>query len=147
MTAFTIGKVAAAAGVHVETVRYYERRGLISRPSTRRGKYREYAPDTVDAIRFIKRSQDLGFSLAEIEELLQLAESPQADRKYVRALAVSKVESIQEKIEDLKRMEKVLSGLVKECNGHGPLHGCPIIETITADPHVQQEDQDGRHNA
>ena len=129
MARFTIGKVAEAARVNIETVRYYEKRGMIDQPPAR-GTFREYPKSVVDRIQFIKRAQELGFTLAEIKELLLLADSPQSDRKAARDFGVRKVASIRAKIADLQAIEQMLVHLVDECSGHGPIAECPIIEAL-----------------
>lgn len=129
MPRFTIGRLAKAAGVGVETIRFYEKRGLISRPQTT-GTYREYPLETIERIHFIKRAQELGFTLAEIVELLSLANSPHTDRQAAKQFATQKVEDIRARIADLQRMLGTLSHLVEECSGHGPMEGCPIIEAL-----------------
>lgn len=130
MSGFTIGKVATASGVGVETVRYYQRRGLIEEPRPLATSFREYPGSVVDRIRFIKRAQDLGFTLAEIEELLGICDRPGASRGKVRLLAERKLETIRQKIFDLQQMESTLSHLVEQCSGRGAVPGCPIIEAI-----------------
>tara|TARA_R110002072_G_scaffold13576_1_gene57163 strand:+ start:4786 stop:5214 length:429 start_codon:yes stop_codon:yes gene_type:complete len=130
MSRFTIGKVAEAAGVGVETVRFYQRRGLLAEPSPVRTSFREYPESTVDRIRFIRRAKDLGFTLAEIGELLALSEIPDESRGKVKQLAEQKLVAIRQKLADLQQMETTLSGLVQDCNGRGSLVGCPIIEAI-----------------
>lgn len=131
MTKFTIGKVAEAAGVGVETIRFYERRKLISQPTPIKTSFREYPQSAVNRIRFIKRAQELGFTLSEVAELLALSEQSMASRKSVKELAAKKLLLIREKLDDLRHMETTLSKLVDDCSGKGPLHGCPIIEAIT----------------
>ncbi len=133
MNAFTIGKAARTAGVGVETIRFYEKRGLISQPNATKGKFREYPMTVVARIRFIKRSQELGFTLSEIKDLMRLADSPNSDRKRVKELAQRKTESIRRKIVDLQQLESTLSRLVTDCSGHGRVRGCPIIEAIVGD--------------
>ena len=137
MPRFTIGRLAKAAGVGVETIRFYEKRGLIARPKAV-GTYREYSPETVERIHFIKRAQELGFTLAEIMELLSFADTPQADRKAAKQFATQKVEEIREKIADLQRMQESLGHLVEQCSGHGPMEGCPIIEALANRKHHPQ---------
>lgn len=129
MRKFTIGCVALAAGVGVETVRYYERRGLVKRPPGGTG-FREYDRNVPDRIRFIRRAQELGFTLREVADLLRLTDTPGATRGEVRKLAEEKLRSVRERIRDLRRIEKTLSGLVEQCSGRGRVSGCPIIEAI-----------------
>ncbi|WP_236616002.1 MULTISPECIES: MerR family transcriptional regulator [Rhodopirellula] len=134
MSRFTIGKVAEAAGVGVETVRFYQRRGLLAEPSPVRTLFREYPESTVDRIRFIRRAKDLGFTLAEIGELLALSEIPHESRGKVKQLAEQKLVAIRQKLVDLQQMETTLSGLVQDCSGRGSLDGCPIIEAMIHEP-------------
>src|SRR5688500_17708480 len=103
----TIAAVAQAADVGVETVRYYERRGLIAQPTRKVGAYRRYDNDHVARIRFIKRAQELGFSLEEIEDLLELQDA--TDRRTIQKIAARRLEQIRNRIASLKRMEKTLA--------------------------------------
>lgn len=132
MTGFTIGKVAKAAGVGVETIRFYEKKGLIEQPPSE-GTYRSYPKSVVARIRFIKRAQELEFTLTEIRELLGLADQPDQDRAAVKAIAQRKVSSILEKIAGLEKAEATLSNLVKRCSGEGKIHDCPIIDAFIED--------------
>ena len=127
-TALTISGVARAAAVNVETVRYYQRRGLIREPPKPRQGYRIYTPETVDRLRFIKRAQELGFTLVEIKNLLSLGDG---HCRQTQELAERKLSLIQGRIRDLKAMERVLGKLVQACGQHGDAPGCPIIETLT----------------
>jgi len=132
-----IGKVAAAAGVNIQTLRYYERRGLLSEPARGSSNYRVYDPETVRLVRFIKRAQVLGFALREIEDLIELRQSPRRGGE-VRAVAAAKVEEIERRIRQLKAMRKALSGLVAACDCEGDTLACPIIEALddSAEPVV-----------
>ena len=125
---FTIGAVAEAAGVGVETVRYYERRGLVSQPGRGAGAYRRYGSGHVDRIRFIKRAQALGFSLEETATLLELEDG--TDRKSIRRIAAARLEETRRRIADLRRIERVLGHLLHECETHGKSPKCPIIAAI-----------------
>lgn len=128
MDGFTIGQLAKAADVGIETVRYYQRRGLVRvLPKPRQG-YRTYTPETVDRLRFIKRAQELGFTLVEIKNLLSLGDG---HCRETRAMAERKRSLIQGRIRDLRAMERVLGTLVQACEKHGDIPGCPIIETLT----------------
>ncbi|MGA2549531.1 MAG: MerR family DNA-binding protein [Burkholderiaceae bacterium] len=127
----TIGRLAKAAGVGIETIRYYQRRGLLPVPSLASGAFRQYPVALVDRIGFIKRAQDLGFSLEEISELLALGEGD--DRPAIRDLAGQRVLEIRARIEDLKRMEAALSHLIHECEGTQDLKPCPIISTLAGE--------------
>lgn len=123
----TIAGVAEDAGVGVETVRYYERRGLIEQPPRHNGAYRRYGLEHVERIRFVKRAQDLGFSLEEIATLLELQDG--ANRAQVRRVASARLEQIRARMTDLRRMERVLTHLLAECEAGKTPH-CPIIETL-----------------
>jgi MerR family mercuric resistance operon transcriptional regulator len=126
----TIGRVAGEAGVSVQTVRYYERRGLIPRPPRRASGYRLYPEDTVRLIRFIRHAKELGFSLGEISELLSLRLSPEAPCSEVKQRARAKVEDIEGRMRTLGRMKRALEKLERECTGRGPVTECPILEAL-----------------
>lgn len=125
---FTIGRLARAAGVGVETVRYYQRRKLLPLPAVQGSAFRTYPAALIDRIRFIKRSQELGFSLDEIEALLQLENG--SDRAAIRELAADKLQHIRAKMADLARMEAALSHLICECTATGQSQPCPIIAAL-----------------
>jgi MerR family transcriptional regulator, copper efflux regulator len=130
MSGLTIGEVAEQANVHIETLRYYERRGLLARPPRSASNYRQYPADAVRRVRFIKRAQELGFSLIDIQELLSLRAEPEAGCAEVRACAEAKMKDIEAKIATLTAMKYALSMLVAECSGEGPLSDCPILESL-----------------
>lgn len=120
----TIGRLARTAGVGVETVRYYQRRRLLPVPDSQ-SRIRRYSPDFVARIRFIKRSQALGFSLEEIRALLRLERA--GPRAQIRRLAEARLEIIRSKITDLQHMEQVLAQVVEDCRGTSEGAPCPII--------------------
>ncbi|HEX2831053.1 MAG TPA: MerR family DNA-binding protein [Burkholderiales bacterium] len=122
--------MAKAAGVGVETVRFYERRGLIAQPAKLNGAYRRYSGDHVRRIQFVKRSQELGFKLEEIESLLKLEDG--TDRRSVQRIATARLEQVRERIADLRRIERTLSHLLDDCR-KGTGHRCPIISAIATD--------------
>lgn len=124
----TIGRLARAAGVGVETVRYYQRRQLLPLPIAQNSAFRTYPAALADRIRFIKRAQELGFSLDEIESLLQLEDG--SDRVAIRELAADKLAHIRVKIADLVKMEGVLTHLLHECQATGQAKPCPIIAAL-----------------
>ena len=127
MKQFTIGKLALAAGVGVETVRFYERKGLIKRPSVKEG-FRQYAEEDAKRIRFIKRSQDLGFTLKEIKGLFELNANPRAVCSDVGIQTDAKLKEIEKKIGDLRRMKKSLKELSDACgDGREALARCQIL--------------------
>ena len=123
-----IGELAAAAGVNVQTVRYYERRGMLGDTTRTSGGFREYPREAVDVIRFVKRAQELGFALVEIESLLRLR-AAKAARSDVRALVSAKRGVVESKIRELKAIRAALDRLVASCAaGGGP--GCPILRAL-----------------
>lgn len=126
--AITIGGLARAAGVGVETVRYYQRRRLLPVPAAD-GSIRRYPLAVVQRIRFIKRSQSLGFSLDEIRELMLLEQG--GKRREIRAIAHHRLDDIREKIRHLQRMERVLSQLVRDCEHSHAAAQCPIITALS----------------
>jgi MerR family mercuric resistance operon transcriptional regulator len=134
----TIGHIARAAGVHVETVRYYQRRGLVGLPPKRARGFRYYAPETANRVRFIKRAQALGMSLKEVQHLLKL-DATGACRE-TRSLAVVKLALVEQKLLSLATLRDALRGLVAECDKpHGAT--CPIIDQLeaSASPRVSRE--------
>ncbi len=128
----TIGKLAKSAGVGVETIRYYQQRGLLPVPESS-GSYRHYPVSLGNRIRFIKRAQELGFSLEEVSELLSLEDG--IDRTSIRHIASERLAEIKTKLDDLNRMKKALSHLIHECEHTGTEQPCPIIATLTANSH------------
>ncbi len=126
----TIGKLAKAAGVGVETIRYYQQRGLLPVPASR-GAYRYYPAALVQRIRFIKRAQELGFTLDEVAELMSLESG--LDRHAIRQIAGQRLEEIRTRLADLQRMQQALSHLIAACEHTGKELPCPIIETLAAD--------------
>ena len=132
----TIGKLARAAGVGVETVRFYEREGLLAQPPRRRSGYRQYPPDTVRRVRFIRRAKDLGFTLREVGELLSLRVESSTTCAAVRGIANAKVADIEAKIAELTRMKAALERLARACRGKGPTGECPILDALEDDGHA-----------
>ena len=127
-----ISTVARKAGVGVETVRFYEREGLISQPAKpATGGFRSYRPEIVERIRFIRQAQNLGFSLKEIDELLSLRADPAADCSDVRARAQAKLEEVSQKIARLAAIQSALQNLIKACPGRGvAARSCSILEAM-----------------
>ena len=134
MQQLTIGQVAEEAGVGVETVRFYQRSGLIPEPPRRGTAHRRYSPDAVARIRFIRGAQNLGFSLKEIEDLMALRIEPGASKSEVKAQAELKVAEIERKMRDLQRMRDTLLRLMGACDGMGSLDDCPILEAFDQGP-------------
>ncbi len=129
----TTGRLARLAGVGVETIRFYERRGLLEEPPRTEAGYREYAPETVRRLRFIRRAKELGFTLREIGELLSLRVAPGATCADVRRRAEAKRRDIEEKIRSLEQMNAALAKLSQACRGRGPVGDCPILEALEDD--------------
>lgn len=129
----TIGKLARLANVGIDTVRFYERRGLLPEPARTAAGYRLYNSETSERIRFIRRAKDLGFSLEEIIKLLQLHDEGGA-KADVRQLTHDKLQQIETKIADLERIQTVLQELSGRCNGSGDVNGCPIIDALISQP-------------
>lgn len=130
MTTLKIGELARQAGVGVETVRFYERQGLLDEPQRRDSGYRQYEPEAVDVLRFIRRAKELGFTLKEIKSLLALRLDTNATKKEVRQQAEAKVADIEARIADLQRMREALSSLIEQCHGDGAASGCPILHAL-----------------
>ena len=129
---FTIGRLASQAGVGIDTVRFYERRGLLPSPNRTAAGYRLYDEDSISRIRFVRRAKDLGFTLDEIEVLLKLQDKG-VRKSEVKAITRRKLDQINAKMADLERMRGVLESLAAECTGKGNVTTCPIIEAIAGD--------------
>ena len=124
----TIGKVAAAAAVNVETIRFYQRRGLLTEPPKSPGGFRYYGNATIARVRFVKRAQALGFSLEEVLGLLALEESNACGPTH--NAAVRKLQLVEQRINDLKRIRSTLKNLVQQCEAGPGAVCCPIIESL-----------------
>ncbi|GAV20675.1 MerR family transcriptional regulator, mercuric resistance operon regulatory protein [Mariprofundus micogutta] len=133
MTRKTIGWVAKEAGVNVQTVLYYERRGLLPTPARSMNGYRVFNDASVRRIRFIKRAQELGFTLKKVIALLALQGEQDASCADVSAMAANHLEDIEAKIHDLERMKKALIPLVEACPKKGALKACPIMDSMEGD--------------
>lgn len=131
----TIGKLAKTADVSIDSIRFYERRGLIAEPMRTKSNYRLYPLEAVDRLNFIKKAQQLGFSLNEIRELLDLSQAPEASKADVKRKTGEKIEEIKDKIQDLSRMLDALEQLDKSCDGHGAINECPILKSLAQDEH------------
>lgn len=129
----SIGQVAKQTGVAVDTIRFYEKEGLLGKPPRTAGGYREFDPGTVRVLRFIARAKGLGFTLREVKQLLRLHRGTRSTRADFRALAREKLSDIEARIEGLIRMRDALEPLVERCDGVGTLDGCPIVEALTGD--------------
>jgi len=129
-SSLTIGELAQAAGVGRETVRFYERKGLIADPPRTASGYRQYPPDSVARLRFIRRAQGLGFTLEEIADLLALRVDEAAACGAVEARARQKLEGIAQKLTELQRMKRALDRLVQACAAREPTGDCPILDEL-----------------
>ncbi len=129
-----IGDVARRAGVNVQTVRFYERRGLLAVPARTTGGYRTYTEDAHHRIQFIKRAQELGFSLAEIGELLDLQVDDDASCHIVEERTQGKIDLVEAKITELRAMKKTLQRLVQSCRSRQRTGECPVLEMLDAEP-------------
>jgi len=130
----TRGGLAHATGVHIETIRFYEKKGILGQPARTAAGYRQYPTKTVQQIHFIKRAQDLGFTLTEIAELLKLRSLPETSSKEVRDMAQEKIALIDQKIRDLRSMRNTLQGLTKRCDGESAVTSCPIMAAMEGSP-------------
>ena len=126
----TIGRLAREVGVNLETVRFYERRGLLPRPPRSASGYRLFPVDAKRRLKFIKRTQELGFSLSEIRDLLALRVSRRTTSAEIRKRTEAKISDIEGKIKSLDSMRKSLLKLVRSCGGCAPASECPILESL-----------------
>lgn len=139
----TRGQLARMCGVGPETIRFYERRGLIPEAPRSSDGYRRFGPEAVDRLVFIRRAKALGFSLPEIGELLALHDEPGGDRARVKQMTESKLDEIDAKVADLVRMRAALSELAAQCSGRGAVEGCPIIEALADAPAASSDPRPG----
>ena len=136
MSAFTIGRLARTAGVHVETIRYYQRRGLLATPRKPPGGIRLYPAESLEQLHFIKRAQELGFALRDIRELLALGSGHCRD---TRRLAEAHLADVDQRLRDLARMRRTLARLIRKChNGHE--QACPIVATLSTQANARRAD-------
>lgn len=133
----TIGKVARQGGVNVQTIRYYERRGLLPEPVRAASGYRLYPDETIRRLRFIRGAQVLGFTLNEIEDLLSLTMQSGTTCADVSKRARQKIAAVDEKIGQLRRIRDALGRLAAACRGTGPTSECPILEALEAEAHEE----------
>lgn len=127
-----IGQLATQTGVNVQTVRYYERRGIVIPPARSRSGYRIYGDDDVRRIRFIKQAQELGFSLDEIADLLTLRVEKRRSCAAVERRARARIADVERKIQDLRRIQRVLERLASACSIEEPTGRCPILDALEA---------------
>ena len=131
MTLLSIGKVAKRAGISVETIRFYERKGLLQEPQRKESGYRQYREEDIRKLVFIQHAKNLGFSLNEIGDLMSLQADSKSTSREVKDLAEHKLQDIEEKINMLQRMRRTLKHLVDKCPGKGPTSECPILDALT----------------
>ena len=128
-----IGELASKAEVNIDTVRYYERQGLLPAPQRLRSGYRQYQPQDVSRLRFVRRAKALGFTLLEIRDLLELSAQRGKDMAGMKAAAMHKLNDVEEKLGELTRIRDGLKTLVASCPGHGALEKCPILNALSED--------------
>lgn len=134
---YTIARLASAAGVHVETIRYYQRRGLIPEPPRPAGGVRRYTGADAERLRFIKRAQAMGFTLTEISNLLRLRSHRSC--RATRELAAAKLRVIDDRIRELRHLRKELAQLVAACDANAEETHCPVIERLTVQPGTKNQ--------
>jgi MerR family transcriptional regulator, copper efflux regulator len=127
----TIGTLAKQVGLSVETLRFYEREGLLDKAARNESGYRAYEPDASQRLQFIRRAQNLGFTLAEIRELIALQTNPSSDCRDACAAATAKLAAVEAKLSDLERMRAELTRLINSCSAPVPIMECAIIECFT----------------
>ena len=137
-SALTIGKLAKAVGVNIQTVRYYERRRLLSPMARRPSGYRLYGDDALTRLHFIKNAQALGFTLHEITELLNLRVSTVSHCGDVQRKAQAKLVQVQAKVKDLHALARALQGLIRTCRAGQPTDRCPILKNLEDEPKTQR---------
>lgn len=128
-----IGQLARHAGVPIDTVRYYERNGLLPEPARRESGYRNYQDRDVAQLRFVRRAKTLGFTLREVRELLALSRHREEDMAGFKALAATKLADLEHKLAELARVRLGLLSLIESCPGHGALGDCPILAALSGD--------------
>jgi len=128
----TIGELARVAAVGVETIRFYERRGLIARPARPAHGFRAYSREAVARLAFVRQAQGLGFTLGEVRDLLALKANPETDCAAVRGRAAAKLGQLDTRMARLSRIRAALHGLLARCPGRGALADCPIIAALSA---------------
>lgn len=125
-----IGVVASEVGIGIDTIRYYEREGLLPEPVRRPSGYRQYGADVLLRLRFIRRAKTLGFSLADIRELLALSGDREQGVAGVKARAAQRLADVDHRIRELTRIQRGLNKLIDNCPGRGQLHRCPILQVL-----------------
>jgi len=128
-----IGQLAARAGVAIDTVRYYERHGILPPPARKASGYRRYTDADVARLQFVRRAKALGFTLAEVRELLALSGRRADDMAGLKAAAIGKLADVERRMDELARIREGLQALVASCPGHGALDHCPILAALSGD--------------
>lgn len=139
ITTYKIGEVARRADVNKETVRYYEKRELIPKPDRRRSGYRIFTQRHIDQIKFIKRAQQLGFTLSEIKELLELRMDEETSCSEIKEEARQKYQDVTQKIKDLRQIQETLVDLIDSCSEGGPIGNCPILNALEGENETGRE--------
>lgn len=130
MTMLSIGQVAKQTGITVETVRFYEKQGLIDAPRRSQSGYRQYPQDTIKRVRFIQNAKEVGFTLKDIAELLALRQEPGTSCADIQQRATLKIDEVDQKIRDLNRIRNALARMITKCSETGGLSQCPILEEL-----------------
>ncbi len=130
MSVYSIGQVAKQSGVSVETVRYYEKEGLLEVPERKESGYRQFKGDAIARLSFIQQAKKLGFSLKEIGELLSITSDANTVCNEVKQLSQDKLVDIENKIKMLQQMRKSLKKLIDVCPGQAPINDCPILDAL-----------------
>ena len=134
MKAMKIGEIAKRSGTGIETIRYYEREGLLQEPERRPSGYRQYEESTVDRLEYIRRAKELGFTLAEIRELLELSFSAHQGCDHIRQLAETKMMDIEKKIRNLHKMRRSLANMLAKCRKKKSADDCPLVHDTKKKP-------------
>jgi MerR family copper efflux transcriptional regulator len=138
MEGLTTAKLAREGAVNVETIRYYERHGLLPKPPRTASGYRVFSAEAVQRLRFIRRAQDLGFTLKEVKELLAIRVRPRAGSAEVRQKAEAKIADIDSRIQNLEAIRDALRRITASCSGKGPATNCSILEALNGGPETQR---------
>ena len=133
MRTMSIGRLAQLGGVNIDTIRYYERQKVLPSPARSASGYRRYDEADLQRLRFVRRSKELGFSLAEIGDLLSLTQDRASDMRRVKRKAEQRLAQVEQKIDELKRVKRGLKTLIAACPGAGNLRGCPIVAALSGD--------------
>ena len=139
-----IGELAQRTGVAIDTVRYYERQGLLPQPARQPSGYRQYQSDDVTRLKFVQRAKALGFTLHEIRELLELSSRREDDMGSLKQAAQQKLADVEAKLAELSRIRDGLRTLVAACPGHGAMDACPILHALDEDGPAKAGERESR---